>query len=204
MLQCCATLMFNPSKVAKKVSSPGKYTGAPVSHSWLHCELLSDCTAARHQVNDGNNDRENQQQVNQATRNMESPTQQPQNQQNRKNGPKHRRHPGASWELAMRLRGRRFERSWLGPAKELLQSYLNHPSAARRSCSGGDAKRPAALEFGNRCELLNRLQTRPDIACELAYRTHLVGGLAWKIWRAQGQLGREQYPGNCAAQLCPK
>src|SRR6185369_2408151 len=98
----------------------------------------------------------------------------------------------------MRLRGRRFERSWLGPAKELLQSYLNHPPAARRSRSGGDAKRPAALEFGNRCELLNRLQTRPDIACELAYRTHLVGGLAWKIWRAQGQLGREQYPGNCA------
>lgn len=55
----------------------------------------SNGPAPRHKVDDQHNDRNHEQEVDQASSNMESPTQQPENQQNRKNGPKHTRSPRA-------------------------------------------------------------------------------------------------------------
>lgn len=52
-----------------------------------------NCPAAGYQVDDGDDYRQDQKQMDQASSNMKTPSQQPQNQQNGKNCPKHRLSP---------------------------------------------------------------------------------------------------------------
>jgi FtsZ-interacting cell division protein ZipA len=56
----------------------------------------SHCSSAGHQVDDQHNHRNHQQQVDQASCDVEAPSQQPENQQNRENCPKHSCHLGSA------------------------------------------------------------------------------------------------------------
>lgn len=155
------------------------------------CWVASNGSSAGHEADDRHDDGKHQQQVNQAAGDVESPPKQPQDEQNRKNGPEHGLPPGAAKDLPVPRTVEKQQRSpgvgrnrgfFGGVTEDPFRNFLQEsarPDTRGRSTRGS----------GHGCEkrLLNGFQPGANLCCQLAYRPHLLRGVVRKIGCTQSE-----------------